>query len=509
MARNWLLSVASWAVPLALTFISTPIVVRRLGTEQYGLYAVILGYLAAAFSTGVGKLAAKYIPEYRASGSPERLSDSLSATVIIAVTLGVLQALLLAAAAPFIARDILLLDPSDQATIILGMRIAAVSGLVMINSQVFQFAAQGLHRFDLFAGLTIVGAVLSNAGNVILVLNGFGLDGLLLWNCVVTFAVGCLFLAAAKPLIKEWRFTLRPDGAVLKAAAGYAGSIVVYQTLTSVLYAFERSIVVRRFGAESASYYVIPLMLATYLHAFLASFAQVLFPVVNELLTDRERLVTVYLRSSKIVFIVTIFFLATYLATGKSFLALWLGQDFAERSSSLLVILSLTYAINAISMIVWLLAEAFKAPAINAISSAIWAFAAMPMMFFVGTGLGLEGVAAGRLVGILLTVPLIFLIERRFLGSVFVGFWAGLVVRAALAAGGAASAEFLLLSVLGTSWPVLFLAAASGVLVFVALLMVGRLTSVEEIRGLAAVFSRPPASRPEAASPDSTVTPLV
>ena len=67
-AVNTVLSVASWFFPLALAFIATPIIVRGLGNEQYGVFAIALGFVSYAFSSGIGRISAKYIPEFRSSG---------------------------------------------------------------------------------------------------------------------------------------------------------------------------------------------------------------------------------------------------------------------------------------------------------------------------------------------------------------------------------------------------------------------------------------------------------
>lgn len=491
IARNWLLSLASWAVPLGLTFVATPIVVRGLGTEQYGLYAVILGYLSAAFSTGVGKLSAKYIPEYRAARSPDDLSKSLSATVFIAFGLGILQAVVLAVAAPAIARGVLLLSGESEQAVVLGLRVAAITGLVMINSQVFQFAAQGLHRFGIYSGLTIFSAAISSVGNIVLVLAGAGMIGLLVWNAVTSVMIGILFFLICKPLIPEWRFNWNPGREMFRQAVVYAGSIIVYQGVTSILYAFERSLVIRRFGAESVSFYVIPLMLAMYLHAFVGSFVQVLFPVVNELIADRERLIAVYLRSTRIVFLITAFFVASYIGSGSAFLGLWLGTEFGIRSGDLLTILALCFGLNAISMIVWLLVEAFKAPIINAFSSSLWTLASIALMVWAGMSLGLEGIALARLAGVVLTIPLIFMIERRFLGNCFTGFWASLVFKGLMAATASYASQVVVLKFAGTSWPSFLASALTGSAVYFVALLGTRLVRSAEIKEVfGAVFSK-------------------
>ena len=56
LVKNGVFSALSWFFPLLLAFIVTPIVVRGLGGELYGLYAVILGFISYSFTFGIGKI---------------------------------------------------------------------------------------------------------------------------------------------------------------------------------------------------------------------------------------------------------------------------------------------------------------------------------------------------------------------------------------------------------------------------------------------------------------------
>ena len=143
------------------------------------------------------------------------------------------------------------------------------------------------------------------------------------------------------------------------------------------------------------------------MHGLLASFSQVLFPVVNELLSDKEALIRLYRRATKVVVVITAVILSGYVGSGQVFLGVWLGGDFAERSYVLLIVIGCAFAVNITAMIVWLLAEAFRTPGLNALSSTIWTVTAIPLMIVFADRWGTEGIAMGRLAGVLFTVPLI------------------------------------------------------------------------------------------------------
>ena len=83
LVKNSLYGLLSWVVPILPTMIATPIVLDRLGAERYGLFVVILGFVSYFFTTAIGKVAAKYVAEYRATGETEKISAIISATILL------------------------------------------------------------------------------------------------------------------------------------------------------------------------------------------------------------------------------------------------------------------------------------------------------------------------------------------------------------------------------------------------------------------------------------------
>src|SRR5688500_14017393 len=147
MFANSILGSLSWFSPIILGFISTPILVKGLGNDDYGLYAIILGFLSYSFTFGIGKAAAKYTAEYSASNEPEKLSQSLSAVLFFSAAVGAVGAAVLAMVTPWVVSTILMMPESQRPTAETGLYIACVTGLMVMISQVFQNTLQGMHRF--------------------------------------------------------------------------------------------------------------------------------------------------------------------------------------------------------------------------------------------------------------------------------------------------------------------------------------------------------------------------
>src|SRR3982751_5820869 len=95
--RNILYGFSTWILPLLLGLVVTRVVVRSLGNGDYGIYALVLGFIAYSFNFNVGRAITKYLATYRAAGDNEKIKDVISATAVatVAVSLAGTMAILL------------------------------------------------------------------------------------------------------------------------------------------------------------------------------------------------------------------------------------------------------------------------------------------------------------------------------------------------------------------------------------------------------------------------------
>lgn len=466
LVTNSLFSVVAWLFPILLGFVSTPIVVRGLGSEQYGLFAIVLGFISYSFTFGVGKVAGKYIPEYLAAGENKKVREVISATFWFSVAIGTLGSVALVLAAPSIARDLLLVSPESHQIASYSLYLAGAIGLVLMLSQVFQFVLQGLHRFDNFVALTNLNGLLLGGGNIFLALNGFGVVALLLWNLSVVSFVGLLFYVRARRLLPSIELITTVPRTMASTVVRYGGSIILYQIFANALFIFERSWVMRRFGAEALTYYFVPMLLALYMHGFVFSIAQAIFPVVNEILNDRERLIVLYERANKLVLAIVAAVVTTFAICGSLFLELWVDRELAQASYELLVAHGLTFGVIALGILAFQLAEAFKFPILNVIMTGSWMLISIPLMIFAADRWGSEGIAWSRFAAALVTIPIVAFTEHRFLGRIRLRFWLTSGIRVAVAIAAMAGIEWAGLSLLGRSYGSLLLTGFAGALVF-------------------------------------------
>ncbi len=487
---NTVLTLVSWFLPLAVAFVATPILIRNLGNELYGLYTFSVSFLAYAFVSGLGRISSKYVPEFRAANSQPGVDRSVSATFYLTTIVGAAQALLVAGIAAYLVRDVLFVSQQFQTQTINSLYFAAAAGFVMMAGQVFFYALQGVHRFGIFTLLTIINGLLISIGNIVLTGGGFGITAMLAWNLAVVAITGTAAFYYSFSRFNIFRFTISIDRPLLREILRYGGSIFIYQALGCALILFERSLIVRKFGAQELPHYVVPMMLALYMHGALAAMLSVVFPYVNELLNEPQRLSEVYLKASKGVTAVVFLCVCGFFTCGHYFLELWLGRDFADAAYQIFIIHGITYGLSAIALVVWHFAEALKVAALNAACTIVWVVSSAPLMIAAAEYSGMKAVAFARLSGLLLTMPIIPFFEHRFMGGVKWKFWSEVLIKLVLASVVMAAATLGILSILPFGWATFIAAAFSGTVVFGATLLAVGFASADEKAILRGAFGR-------------------
>lgn len=490
LIKNAFFSALSWFLPIILTVFATPIIVKGLGYEQYGLYALILTFISYSFTFGIGRVVTKYVSEYRSQGKNEQIAEIISTTFWLTLIFCALSCATIIVCSDFIVRDILQIGDEFHQSAIYALYTACGGICFLMIGQVFQAVLQAIHRFDRVSLLITVNGFLLTIGNILLVISGFGFNALLLWS-ISAGALNCfLYYRAARKFLPESKIYLTFNPETAKLIIRYSLGVIGYQIFANILLIFERSWITRNLGAENLTFYVVPMTLGLYLHAFISSLVVVVFPVMSELQNQKEKLLKLYQRATKVIFLIVSFSAVTIICSGKLFLSLWISQEFAEKSVTILTFQTLAFGIFSIIVVIWQLAEGFGHPRFNTLISFLWLVISVPLMIFLIDQYQIRGVAFSRLIGNLLTVPFILIGEYLFLGRIHWNFWIKLLAAISLAAALTALVETSLLAVLPAQWITLAPVAVAGGICFALITWGLKVFTTEEINFLKRFFLR-------------------
>lgn len=486
--RNILFGFLSLFLPLVSTIIVTPFVVRGMGAEEYGLLALILGFISYSFAFGFGRAVTKYVAEYRATGETERVGEVLSATLLISLAVSLGGAFMVFWSARYFVIDVLMIEAHLQDKAISAFYLAAAIIVAVTLQQIFSAVLQAVGRFDWFSYVTTVYSTILSFGNLILVWRGGDTLILLWWNLLITIAGTVVFAGLARWSLPEADLSFRVSSKTLRLIARYSLGIVGYQISGSVWLLFERSWITRRLGTENLTFYVLPMSLAILILTLLSSVSLALMPLVSDVAGRPDavaRLLSIYQRATKYIGFIVVFIGVSLNVGGHAFFTLWLGAEYAERSGLILIFHVLTFGMMSLGVVVWNLNEGLGQTGRNGLMGLLWLVLGVCLIIILTPQFGLNGVAAARTGAVFLTTPISILVaEKLIFGKVLWRFWS-FNLAAFLAAGLiSGSVEYLLLKNLPLNWLTLTAAVTVAGAVFLGTMILIRFFTAEELNWL-------------------------
>jgi len=416
---GWNLVAQLWLLGLAV--VTTPYVVRELGVEAYGLYAVAFALVGwfAVLDLGLGVATVKYIAEEHGRGSTEAVQRIVGTAVTLYLAVGLLGASMLGVAASVVSKRVLNLSGSSADVAVDALQLAALGFLVTTPVAAFTAVPTALQRLDLVNRRAIVFGSGSLLGTVAVLAAGYGVVEVIGAAMVVNAVAAVSFARVSRRLLP--RVSLRPrfHRATARRLVGFGTLKFVGQASTQAVYHVDKLIVGALLGIAAVAFYAIPVLVAQRLVSLVASVATAFLPAASDLhgRADTVRFQELYLRASKLVALLVFPSAALLALFAEPVLRLWVGEEFARQSAWPLRLLVAGYALNALTTLPALAADSVGRPRVTAAFSVGSAAGSVALSFALIPPFGLVGASSAILVtSVILLPPFLFYVHRRILG---------------------------------------------------------------------------------------------
>jgi O-antigen/teichoic acid export membrane protein len=345
LRRNVILIYGVYAATLVSGLVVTPIILGALGTEQFGIWAVIgsiLGFIGL-LDFGIGPSLIRFAAEQRGRGARDETSELTSTALAIYLGLALLSVLLAVLLALLLP---LVVDISDQYE-----RAAQVAIVVSVGTFVlrfplglFGFLLAGQQRYDVLNVANILGALLY-FGLAVLVL--YVADGELVALAVITAIVTAFRLLL--PLV--WIRRELPDLRVRRSLVtrrqarellSFSSRNMLIQVASKVVFSTDVIVVSIVLGSVAAGVYGIPAKLFALAFGVGIASTTLLYPLLSEHegADDRERQERYLLAGVRLGLAVVVAVGAPLVFLPDRFLEAWLPSDFdVDTAAPILAIL--------------------------------------------------------------------------------------------------------------------------------------------------------------------------
>jgi O-antigen/teichoic acid export membrane protein len=336
-------------VPIVLVL--TPYIIKHVGKQEFGIWALVgvISSYAQLSDFGITESLVKFMAEYQARNDAERINKLINTAFTIYILLSVTCCLLFLLVLPYVVETILNIPQSLQDKAMRVFTIAIVLFSINMIMGVFGSLIIGFQRMGYSNLISLLSTVLTAAGTVFFLYNGYGLDGLIYNNCLVTLFVVLANILAARHLFPQLR--INPfvwfSREILASIFGFSWKIQITNVTQLMIFQVDRVLLSHYLGLEAVSYYEVANRIATQARGFVASIFSPMVPAASALHANEEndKVTGLYRRSFKYMTIAAVPLSLLVIALAHPFVRTWMGPNY-ETSAITLQLLMFAYMLN-------------------------------------------------------------------------------------------------------------------------------------------------------------------
>jgi O-antigen/teichoic acid export membrane protein len=411
--HNAIFNAMGWILPMVLVFLLTPYIVHKMGTDVYGILMLIMtivGYFTL-LDLGLGHAVIKYVAEYNAENSQDKINDVIGATLLIFLILGLIGGVALISIAKLLVTQFLKIPPDHIGLAHHAFCIGSAGFFFTLFVSAFQGIPNGLNRYDITGIVTVIAAATTTAGTAFLLYLGFGLLQVVVLHIAISIMGIMAYAIASKRLMPKIRFAPVLKLSVIKKVLHFGIFSLLGRIAYLVNFQADRIVIGALLGVSLVTYYVIPFMLVMRLITITEKVGFVLFPAISELQgSNRFDIINdLYIKSSRVILAVATSICLPLFVFGDRLLALWMGPDFGEKAGLVIFLLTVALYLSTFTHVPTYVVNGIGLPKISGLAALSCALLNLLLVVPLAIQMGILGVALAFLISNICVTPVFIL----------------------------------------------------------------------------------------------------
>jgi O-antigen/teichoic acid export membrane protein len=400
--RNAAWSTTGFIVPTAALVLTTPVFIRQLGIDGFGVYALITTLLGmnGLASLGLTDATTKFVAE-QSRRNTNQLVQLIQTSCALYLVFSVLFGFLVYLLSPTLIDRLFNVSVAWKSQAVAALEIGALAFAFRLIESFVGSISLGFSRYDWISKVDIAGGLLLIGSQTFLLLAGYGLTTLAACIAVVAAAATAVKLLFAIRLLGGLRaFLPRFHRSQTRRLLDFA-SFSWLQSINQILGAqADRLLIAGLLSTQALSYYVVCTRVASLVQILPARATSFIFPLASEqhAAGRLSQLRTTYFIAQNVTIVFSLILAVPLYLYAPAVLTFWLGESVAVNASTLLRILVVTYTLLAGSILPFYYLNGAGMPGLNAAFG--WAGSALNItaLLFLLPGLQVIGAAVAKLV---------------------------------------------------------------------------------------------------------------
>lgn len=395
VVQNMFWNVAGSGWNVALTLVTTPFVVYRLGVSTYGVYAllgVFLGYFKF-LDLGFSRAIERFSAAARGGGREEEVErifhtgltlQYISAVAGACIILGVAEAVL----------PLLKISPDRLPEALDALRFSAATfALNLANGG----AAGLLRAYERFSTLNRISMISSTFTTLLTI-------GMIAWSPTLAMAVIANLIGAVVGIAwAQWeaarivgrfpRFRLHRGH--LRSMLRFGGMLTISGVMNPILVNIEKIMLAGIVGTTALTFYMVPYRAVEKVTMFPGALSRALFPVLSRFDGGGDRLgaFRTASRATLVLGWVLLPLFSVLWIAGDPLLSIWMGRDFASQAIVVLLIVGAGFFVNMLAWNAVALLQAYGRPGLQTVLMLCETLVYVPVAYVFMAQWGVAGAA--------------------------------------------------------------------------------------------------------------------
>lgn len=329
------LSYISMAINIVVTLIFTPIILKKLGQNDYGLYNLassVISYLGI-LNLGFGSSYIKFYSKYKSKNDEDSISK-LNGMYFIVFSILICIAFLLGMSLSFGSKIIfgnkLSSEELKKASLI--MIILTINLCFSFFGIVFVSYVRSNEKFIFYYLIHILKNILIPLVTYPIISKGYGSLGLSFSITIVSILIEIIYVIYSIKKIKMRFYFRNIDKLLLRELFVYSSFIFIHILLDQINWNLDKFIIGRIKGTVSVAIYSIAAQINTFYLQFPTTISTVFVPKIHKIINEKdnvnEKLTKLFTNIGKYQFVIVYLILSGFYFFGKQFVIWWAGSEY-------------------------------------------------------------------------------------------------------------------------------------------------------------------------------------
>lgn len=335
------LSYAQIALSAVTGLLYTPVMLRLMGQNEYGLYGTVnsaialLGLLDLGFTSSY----IRFYSKYKTSNQPEKINSFNSLFFTVFLIISVIAAVIgffLSANPALIFDEGLTAEELSKASVM--MTLLTVSTVLGFLNTVFSCFISANQQFIFSKGISIISTIISVGLNLIVLYFGYGAIGLIMVSLVLGIISKIITILYACRVL-DFKFAFRNiEPKLFKSVLAFSGLIAINMIVDQVNSGIDSILLGRFCGTAAVAVYSVGSSLKSHFQSFSTAISGVFTPHIHDLVNSyemdsreqRNAVTNFFVKVGRIQYLLLALIASGVVFFGKEFIYFWAGEGYED-----------------------------------------------------------------------------------------------------------------------------------------------------------------------------------